>query len=68
MADYTLHSYTAYVDVDGTIGVGGLLTFAHDSLTNEQWNTLSNLGDSQRMGYVWAVLNDEPLTEWEENK
>lgn len=63
---YDINAYKAYVDADGSIGVGALLTFDPEDLTEAQWETVSNLRDSERIEYVWAVLNHQDLRQWEE--
>jgi hypothetical protein len=56
---------TGWVDTDGSYGVGCLILFDPDDLTPDQWETLSNLGDNSRYDYVQAIMNNEPLDEWE---
>lgn len=57
----------AYVTEDGNYGSDKLILFSTDALTAEQWENLSNLGDNSKFEYVSAIMNGEPLTEWEEN-
>jgi hypothetical protein len=56
----------AYVDADGSYGVGAIAVFQPDSLTEEQWETLANLRDSERLEYVVAILDGEDLSRWED--
>jgi hypothetical protein len=42
-----------------------LITFDHNDLTKEQWDTLETLSDYDRIEYVMAVLDGDDLTEWE---
>ena len=58
-------SNMAYVDADGSYGVGAVAVFQPDRLTDEQWETLANTSDSERIMYVLAVLNGEDLSEWD---
>jgi len=55
----------AYVDADGSYGVGAIAIFQEDRLTDEQWETLANLRDSERLEYVVAILDGEDLSHWE---
>jgi len=57
--DYQLKASTAYVDADGQIGVGALLTFNPEDLTNDEWDTLNDLRGNERMEYVFTLLNKE---------
>lgn len=56
----------AYVDADGSYGVGAIAIFQPDRLTEEQWETLANLRDSERLEYVVAILDGEDLSRWED--
>lgn len=56
----------AYVDADGSYGVGAIAIFQPDRLTEEQWETLANLRDSERLEYVVAILDGEELSRWED--
>lgn len=55
----------AWVSEDGSYGVGYIVLFDQNALTEDQWETLSNLHDSDRYDYVMAVMNGEDLSEWE---
>lgn len=56
----------AYVSEYGNYGSERILTFNDDDLTTEQWETLDILPDQDKMSYVDAILNNEPLDRWEE--
>jgi hypothetical protein len=56
----------AFVDGDGSYGVGAIAIFQPDRLTDEQWETLANLRDSERLEYVVAILDGEDLSRWED--
>ena len=56
----------AYVDADGSYGVGAIAVFQPDSLTDEQWETLANLTDGERLEYVVSILDGEDLSRWED--
>jgi hypothetical protein len=64
---FVLHQSTGWVDTDGSYGVSDLITFNEEDLTSFQWQTLSELSDNDRIEYVSAIMNDEPLDEWENN-
>jgi hypothetical protein len=55
----------AYVSEYGNYGAEAMLTFDSNDLTPAQWDTLGELGDSEKMSYVSAILNNEPLDRWE---
>jgi hypothetical protein len=62
---YTIKS-TAWVSEDGSFYSNNyLLTFDPDQLTPEQWDTLAELSDHDRIEYAQAVLDSDDLTEWE---
>lgn len=63
---FTITGNTAWVDADGSYGVGSIITFDANDLTDKQWETLGNLSDNSRMGYVYAILLGQPLDEWED--
>lgn len=50
---------TAWVDADGSYGVGDLLVFHEDAITIEQWNFMTDLPASQRILYVQAILEGD---------
>jgi hypothetical protein len=65
MKNYTIKA-TAWVSEDGSFsGSNYLLTFDPSELTAEQWETLADLNDSERIRYAKAVMDGESLTEWE---
>ena len=55
----------AYVDGDGSYGVGAIALFDSSRLSDEQWETLANLPDGERIEYVVAILDGEDLKRWE---
>lgn len=55
----------AYVDEDGSYGVGAIALFQPSRLTDKQWETLANLTDGERIEYVVAILDGEDLKRWE---
>ena len=65
MADYTSH-YGAWVETDGSYGVSQVLMFDENSLDEDQWELLDSLNDGAKFDFVYAVLNNEDLTEWED--
>lgn len=58
---------TAYVTEYGNWGTENFIMFPADQLTDEQWQTLDDLPDTQKLRYVIAVLNGDDLTRYEEN-
>lgn len=57
---------TAWVTADGSYGSGAIIVFDEDSLTEDQWDTLSDLRDNDKYNYVYAIMAGEPLDEWED--
>lgn len=55
----------AYVSAYGNYGVEAVLVFDTNDLHHTQWEVLGELGDSQKMSYVLAILNNEPTEQWE---
>jgi hypothetical protein len=56
----------AYVSEYGNYGAEEVILFDTSDLTADQWETLSNLTDSEKLWFVKAVLNNEDLSEWSE--
>lgn len=63
-----IHDNTAWVEADGTYGVGAIITFSPSDLSDRQWNVLENLGDNDRLDYVQAIMAGEPTAQWEEEE
>lgn len=55
----------AYVSAYGNYGAERALFFEITDLTVAQWDTLGELPDHDKMSYVDAILNREPLDRWE---
>jgi hypothetical protein len=55
----------AYVSAYGNYGAERALFFEITDLTVAQWDTLGELPDYDKMSYVDAILNKEPLDRWE---
>jgi hypothetical protein len=55
----------AYVSQYGNYGAERALFFEITDLTVAQWDTLEILPDYDKMSYVDAILNREPLDRWE---
>ena len=64
---FQLIPQTGWVETDGSYGVGSIITFDQNDLTDHQWEVLSDLRDNDRLGYVHAIMAGEPLDEWERN-
>jgi hypothetical protein len=54
-----------WVSEDGSYGMGKITLFHPERLTEENWDTLDNLGDSYKMPYVRALLQEQDTSEWE---
>lgn len=65
MAEY-VSRYGAWVETDGSYGVSQVLMFDEDALDEDQWELLSNLSDNNKYDYVYAVLNNQDLSQWED--
>jgi hypothetical protein len=46
----------AYVSQDGSYGTSEIIVFDTNELSNEQWDELDELGDSQRYNFVADIL------------
>ena len=64
MAYYIIHQ-DAWVTEDGSYGVGNVIHFQADALNEQQWDIVNNLSDNSRYDYIYAVLNNQDLSEWE---
>jgi AAA+ superfamily predicted ATPase len=57
---------TAYVSSEGTFGIGNVILFDDDDITDKQWRVIDTLPDSMKFGYVEAILKgQEDLSHWE---
>jgi hypothetical protein len=57
----------AWVSADGSYGIGGIIVFDENLLTEEQWENLNdNVRENEKYIYVLAILNGEDLSEWED--
>jgi hypothetical protein len=50
---------TAWVTDDGSYGVGAIITLSPDSLSDEQWERVSEMSDNSRYEYVRFILEDD---------
>ena len=64
---FELTSTTGWVSEDGSWGVSPIITFHVNDLTEEQWETLSELNDNDKFDYAYAIMAGEPLDKWEVN-
>ena len=55
----------SYVTADGNYGSDKIVVFPFDTLTERQWEYLSECSDYDRINYITAILNGEDLSEWE---
>ena len=60
------YRYTTYVTADGTYGTGDIILMREGALTDQQWETLTEMRDNDRLDYVNAIMSGEPLDEWED--
>lgn len=56
----------SYVTEDGNYGSDELVAFPYDTLTDKQWDILSECSDYDRINYVKAIINGDDLSEWED--
>lgn len=63
--DYVGSYNVGWVTADGSYGVGGVILFDPDSLTDSQWEVLDRLHDNDRIEYLDAILKNEDLSHWE---
>jgi hypothetical protein len=56
----------AYVSEYGNYGAEDVIAFDTTDLTIDQWETLSELTDTEKYWFVQAVLNKEDLSKWSE--
>ena len=66
MDSYLIRDDMAFVSADGDYGQG-VIIFEPDLLTDEQWERVTDLHDSDRADYVSAILtgNEEAIAEFE---
>jgi hypothetical protein len=64
---YDLNKNVAFVASEGSYSANAeVLLFNASSLNDEQWDTLSILGDYEKMSYAQAILDgQDDLSEWE---
>ena len=63
---FKIQDSTAWITDDGSYGVGSIITFDESDLTEDQWDILMELNDNDKCAYVEAIMNNEPLEEWED--
>ena len=64
MADYFIHEGN-WIAEDGSYGSGQVLHFDYHDLEEYQLDIVDSLGDNQRFDYIYAILNNEDLSRWE---
>ena len=62
---FKLSEKKCWVAEDGSFGGGAIIVFDTMDLTDQQWDTMSELSDTERLAYVYAIMAGEPLTKWE---
>lgn len=50
---------TAFVTTDGAYGVGDVIIFHEDALTEEQWRKADMVSDNYRYEYIQAILDKD---------
>lgn len=62
---YTYQNDVAFVAHDGSYSQSeGIVIFPTEDLTEEQWDILSTLPDSERIIFALACLNGEDIQEY----
>jgi hypothetical protein len=62
---YTYQNDVAFVAHDGSYSQSEeIVTFPTDALTDEQWDILSELHDSEKIIFALACLNGEDIQEY----
>ena len=66
MDSYLIRDDMAFVSADGDYGQG-IIIFEPDLLTDEQWERVTDMHDSDRATYVSAILtgDEEAIAEFE---
>jgi hypothetical protein len=52
---------TAWVAADGSYGDGEIIYFEPETLTDAQWERLTDMSDSDRILYVRAIMDDNNI-------
>jgi hypothetical protein len=52
---------TAWVTEDGSYGDGNIIYFEPETLTDAQWERLTDMSDSDRILYVRAIMDDNNI-------
>jgi hypothetical protein len=55
-----------YVTADGNYGSDAIVLIDPNAITDDQYETLENLPDYDKLPYVTAILNGDDLSEFEE--
>ena len=61
MDSYLIREDAAWVSMDGEYGQG-VVVFESDLLTDEQWEKVTDMNDSDRPVYIVAILQDDKDT------
>ena len=54
-----------WVSEDGSWGIGKITLFYPERLTEDNWDMLDDLSDSDKMPYVRALLQGQDVSEWD---
>lgn len=66
MAYQLLGDGVLWISEDGSYGGSDIIITSFSDFTEEQIDTLSDLGDNSKFDYALAVLNGQDTSEWEE--
>ena len=55
-----------WITEDGSFGGSDIILTSYADFTEEQIETLDNLGDNSKFDYALAVLNGEDTSEWDD--
>jgi len=57
----------SYVTADGNYGSDEVLVFPYNTLTEQQWEQLNQMHESDRLPYVEAIINGEDYQQYEDD-
>jgi hypothetical protein len=57
----------SYVSADGNYGSDEVLVFPYDTLTEQQWEQLNQMHESNRLPYVEAIISGEDYQQYEDD-
>lgn len=60
-------SNMSYVSADGNYGSDEILVFPYHALTESQWDLVMELSDSNRLPFIYAVVNGQDTSAWDQD-